>query len=39
MADADRDLQCPECRSKKVERVLSTFATGGCGPARGGRFT
>ncbi len=37
MQDADRDLVCPECESKAVERLLSTFAsTGGCGPARGG---
>ena len=37
MADADRDLECPECRSTEVERLLSTFATGGCSPS--GRFT
>jgi len=28
--DADTDLECPVCRSKKVERLLSTFAAGGC---------
>ncbi len=40
MQDADRDLQCPECRSEEVERLLSTFATGGgCGPSPSGRFT
>ncbi len=39
MQDADRDLECPECRSAEVERKLSTFATGGCGPSGSGRFT
>ena len=39
MQDADRELECPECRSDEVERLLSTFATGGCTPAGGGRFT
>ena len=39
MADADRDLECPECRARDVRRVLSTFATGGCAPRPGGRFT
>jgi hypothetical protein len=39
MQDADREVECPECRSDAVERLLSTFATGGCAPAGGGRFT
>lgn len=46
MSDADRDLECPECRSKKVERLLSAFSTGGgstpgggCGPSRGRGFS
>lgn len=41
MADADRDLECPECRSKEVERLFSAFSTaGGCGGGEGrGRFT
>jgi hypothetical protein len=39
MQDADRELECPECRSDAVERLLSTFATGGCTPSGGGRFT
>jgi putative FmdB family regulatory protein len=44
MADADRDLECPECRSREVERLLSSFATstggaGSCGPGGGSRFT
>jgi putative FmdB family regulatory protein len=37
MSEADRAGECPECRSEEVVRILSTFATGGCGP--GGRFT
>ena len=39
MQDADRELECPECESAKVERQFSTFATGGCGAPSGGRFT
>ena len=39
MQDADRDLECPECRSAQLERQLSTFATGGCGTPGAGRFT
>jgi putative FmdB family regulatory protein len=39
MSEADRGVECPECRSEDVQRVLSTFATGGCGPSSGGRFT
>jgi len=39
MQDADRGLECPECRSEAVERLLSTFATGGCAPSGSGRFT
>jgi putative FmdB family regulatory protein len=36
MSDDDRDLECPECRSKKVERQLSTFSSsGGCGSGSG----
>jgi putative FmdB family regulatory protein len=38
MQDADFDLECPDCRSPKVERQISTFATGTCGSSRG-RFT
>ncbi|HEU5334509.1 MAG TPA: zinc ribbon domain-containing protein [Terriglobales bacterium] len=37
MQDADNDLQCPKCRSRKVERQFSTFASGGCGGS--GKFT
>jgi putative FmdB family regulatory protein len=39
MADDDRDLQCPECRSDEVERLLSSFSAGGCGSSDSGRFT
>jgi putative FmdB family regulatory protein len=39
MADADRDLECPECRSDEVERLLSVFSAGGCGSSGSGRFT
>ena len=31
MQEADKDLECPTCHSKKVDRQLSTFAAGGCG--------
>ena len=36
MKDADTDLECPLCHSTKVERQLSTFATGGCRPTSRG---
>jgi len=39
MQDADRELECPECRSEAVERLFSTFAAGGCSPSGSGRFT
>lgn len=39
MQDADRDLNCPECRSEEVKRQLSTFATRGCVESPSGRFT
>jgi putative FmdB family regulatory protein len=39
MQDSDRDLKCPECQSDEVERLLSTFAAGGCKPSGSGRFT
>lgn len=39
MRDADRDLECPECQSDEIERLLSTFAAGGCTPSPSGRFT
>ncbi len=39
MQDADREIQCPECLSDEVERLLSSFATGGCGAGAGRRFT
>ena len=39
MADADREVECPECRSEEVERLLSAFSSGGCGSPGSGRFT
>ena len=39
MQDADRDLECPECRSEEVERLLSTFAAGGGKSSGSGGFT
>ncbi len=35
MREADADLQCPACASKKVERVLSAFSAGKCSSKRG----
>ena len=37
MQDADRDLECPECQSRDVERQLSTFSAGKCSSS--GPFT
>jgi putative FmdB family regulatory protein len=37
MQDADRELQCPDCQSDEIERLLSTFATTGCSTSS--RFT
>jgi putative FmdB family regulatory protein len=34
MSDADRDLECPSCKSREVKRQLSSFATSG-GSANG----
>ena len=39
MQDADHDLKCPECQSEEVERLLSTFAAGGCTSSGSGGFT
>ena len=39
MADADKQLECPDCQSKKVERTVSGFAMASCGTGSGGRFT
>lgn len=35
MQDADRDLKCPICGAEEIERLLSAFATGGCGSTGG----
>jgi len=39
MQDADCELECPDCRSHHVERLVSTFAAGGCRPSASGGFT
>jgi len=39
MQDADLEMKCPECRSEEVQRLLSTFAAGGCTTSSSGRFT
>jgi putative FmdB family regulatory protein len=39
MQDAELDLQCPGCQSEEVERLLSTFAAGGCKSSGSGGFT
>ena len=40
IADADAPQECPDCKSQKVERLLSAFATGGgCSAPAGSRFT
>jgi putative FmdB family regulatory protein len=36
--DEDRDLECPQCHSSKVERLLSTFSSGGCSTPANSRF-
>jgi putative FmdB family regulatory protein len=39
MSEADRNLECPDCKSTQVERLISSFAAGGCGTGTGGGFT
>ncbi len=39
IADADRAMQCPHCESEATERLLSSFATGGCGGGGNSPFT
>jgi putative FmdB family regulatory protein len=39
MQDADSGAKCPDCDSEECERLLSTFATSGCGTSSSGRFT
>ena len=39
MADADREMECPDCQSTKIARMQSAFATAGCGSGSAGRFT
>jgi len=38
MKDDDCDVRCPDCGSEKIERLLSTFATRGCGASASSRF-
>jgi putative FmdB family regulatory protein len=39
MQDADREVQCPHCDAGEVERLLSSFASGGgCAAPAGSRF-
>ncbi|MBM3812815.1 MAG: zinc ribbon domain-containing protein [Acidimicrobiia bacterium] len=38
MSEAERNLECPQCASSKVDLLLSAFATGGCATSSG-RFT
>ena len=37
--DADSDVECPDCRSNKIERMLSTFAAGSCSRSGARGFT
>ena len=40
MSDSDAGVQCPYCLAEEVERLLSAFATSGCGSSAGrSRFT
>jgi putative FmdB family regulatory protein len=39
MSEADKDVICPKCESRKVKRQVSTFAAGGCGTGGRGRFS
>lgn len=36
LSAADDEARCPKCRSKAVERVLSSFSTGKCGSSKSG---
>jgi putative FmdB family regulatory protein len=38
ISEADTPAECPRCESAVARRILSTFATGGCGAPAGGRF-
>jgi putative FmdB family regulatory protein len=37
--DADDGLECPDCHSEAVERLLSTFSAAGCGISGSRGFT
>lgn len=38
MSDDDAEVRCPVCGSERIERLVSTFAAGGCGSSSSGRF-
>ncbi len=38
MTADDSDVRCPECGSDRIERLVSTFAAGGCKTAASSRF-
>ncbi len=38
MKDADCDVRCPDCGSNQIQRLISTFAAGGCGRSRSSHF-
>ena len=38
MQDDDRDVRCPDCHSELIDRLFSTFATGGCTSSGSSRF-
>jgi putative FmdB family regulatory protein len=35
-SEADQGVRCPQCQGERIERLLSGFATSGCGTAGGG---
>lgn len=37
--DIDDGLQCPNCHSEAIERLLSTFSAGACGSSGARGFT
>mgnify|MGYP000993838894 CR=1 FL=1 len=38
-SDADRDLECPDCKSTAVKRLISSFAAAGCSAPAGSGFS
>jgi putative FmdB family regulatory protein len=39
MSEADSPSRCAVCGADNAQRVMSTFAAGGCGTDSSGRFT